>query len=444
MFFSLLCAITVAAQTPTPAPAPAPKHTAPVHRKPADQAERTQLAADLADFQAHPDDTALRGNIVELAKSLNPAPEIPQPAQGDFAKATAQLAAASSSADFVAAAQLFERVAVQAPWYADAYFNAASAYAKANNFDGARRNLALDLAAARPGIDTQKAEQLRRDLDREQADQFQKALQQFTANPADAARLHVIQLAKSLPAPPEISEDAHGHFVMAVVFENSATDNADYARAITEYKAALLAAPWWGEAYKKLAGAQALADQYDDAITNLAFYQAINPADARSAQDEIYRLKALGQKTADDLAKQQAEDQKHKLAQDQNQKDIASAGPANYTIEGRWYLQAAEPNGLFAGSESNSGCDYDVKQSGGRWEVKNTCSPSKRTIADVDVQSRRLSFKFLGRDKDFPFSEVIVTFTLSNDGQSLEGRVVPYDRKNLPLREYAVRWIRRK
>ena len=33
---------------------------------------------------------------------------------------------------FETVAQLFEQVAVQAPWYADAYYNAAFAYAKAN------------------------------------------------------------------------------------------------------------------------------------------------------------------------------------------------------------------------------------------------------------------------------------------------------------------------
>ena len=66
----------------------------------ADQASRDQLAAYLADFQSHPDDAALRDKIIELAKSLNPAPEIPQRAQDDFAKATAQMAAASSADDF--------------------------------------------------------------------------------------------------------------------------------------------------------------------------------------------------------------------------------------------------------------------------------------------------------------------------------------------------------
>jgi tetratricopeptide (TPR) repeat protein len=433
----LLCAIAVTAQRPTA------KHTTPSPRQPADQASRAQLAAYLADFQSHPDDAALRGKIIELAKSLNPAPEIPQRAHDDFTKAIAQMTSASSEDAFETVAQLFEHVAVQAPWFAEAYYNAAFAHAKSNTFDGARRNLALYLAAVRPGVDIQNAEQLRRDLDRNQAEQFQQALRLFTATPTDSARLHVIQLARAMETLPEIPEAAHGHFVMAVVFVNTATDNSDYDRAITEYKAALLAAPWWGEAYKKLAGAQELAGRYDDAITNLIFFQAINPADSRSTLDEIYRLKALGQKTADEQAKQQAEDQKHALLQEQQQKERTSNDAINYSIEGRWYL-VSEANENFYGGESNPECDYLIKQNAGRWEIKNSCSASKRNIHNVEAQSRRISFKLSGRDPGFQFSEVVVTLALSNDGQSLEGTAVNYDKNYLPYSNYHLRWIRRK
>ncbi|MGO9777316.1 MAG: hypothetical protein ACLPM3_12085, partial [Terracidiphilus sp.] len=396
----LLCAIAVTAQRPTA------KHTTPSSRQPADQASRAQLAVYLADFQSHPDDAALRDKIIELAKSLNPAPEIPQRAHDDFTKAKAQMTTASSADAFETVAQLFEHVAVQAPWFADAYYSAALAYAKSNTFDGARRNLALYLAAVRPGVDIQNAEQLRRDLDRNQTEQFQQALQQFTAAPTDSARLHVIQLARGMETPPEIPEAAHGHFVMAVVFVNTATDNSDYDRAITEFKAALLAAPWWGEAYKKLASAQELAGRYDDAINSLIFFQTINPADTRSTLDDIYRLKALGQKTADEQAKQQAEDQKQALLQEQQQKERASNDALNFSMEGRWYL-VSEANENFFGGESNPECDYFIKQNGGRWEIKNSCSASKRSIHNVEAQSGRLIFKITGRDPGFQFSEVV-------------------------------------
>jgi tetratricopeptide (TPR) repeat protein len=437
MSFLLLCAIAVPAQAQTV------RHTAAAKQAAADdKASRDLLAELLADFQNNSDNATLRAKIVDLAKSLNPAPAIPQSAQDDFAKAAAQLAAAASAGEFDAAARLFEQVAVQAPWYADADFGAASAYAKANKFDGARRNLALYLAAVRPGVDTHNADQLRRDIDGRQVAQFQQALQQFTANPSDAARMHVIQMAQAMATQPEIPEEARGHYVMANVFVNTATDSSDYDRAIPEYKAALLAAPWWGDAYKKLASAQTLAGRFDDAIPNLVFYQAIDPVDARATQDEIYRLKALAQKAAEEQAKKLTEEQQRKLMQEQQQKNLVSTETMADTVEGQWYPVIA-PSGYFAGGESNPACDYSVKQDHGRWEIKNTCSQST-TISDVEAQPRQLSFKLKGRDRDFEFSEVVVTFKLSGDGESLEGTAVAYDKVFFPSGNHAVRWMRRK
>ncbi len=437
MFLPLLCAVAVAAQ------AQGAKHPAGTRQPPADAASRNQLAAELAEFQGNPDDATLRSKIIELAKSLNPAPEIPQLAQDDYAKAVAQMASASSADDFETVAQLFEQVAVQAPWYADAYFNAASAYARANKFDSARRNLGLFTTAMRPGVDTRNAEQLRREVDRKQAVQFQQMLQQFIANPTDAARLHVIQLAQGLGTLPEIPEEARGHYVMAVVYGNSATDSGDYERAITEYKAALLAAPWWGDAYKKLATAQTLASHYDDAISSLIFYQAVDPGASRDTQDEIYRLKALGQRSAEEQAKKQADEQKHKLAQEQQQKERASADSMQYTVEGKWYPVSA-PGGYFVGGESNPGCDYTVRQDKKGWEIRSTCSPATRSIDSIEVQPRQLSFRLVGRDREFQYSQITVALSLSTDGQTLEGTAVTYDKSFFAFGDHPVRWARRK
>ena len=81
-----------------------------------------------------------------------------------------------------------------------------------------------------------------------------------------------------------------------------------------EYKAALLAAPWWADAYKKLAMAQKAAEKYDDAVASLNFYLLTQPADARDAQDEIYKLKALKESAADDrkLAEQKAAEEQQR------------------------------------------------------------------------------------------------------------------------------------
>ena len=105
------------------------------------------------------------------------------------------------------------------------------------------------------------------------AQQLQEALQQFRANPSDYAREQIIKLAQSMKPAPAIPEEARGHYVMATTFAEKAKSDterardssdlklasAGFERAVGEYKAALLAAPWWADAYKKLAIAQKAA-----------------------------------------------------------------------------------------------------------------------------------------------------------------------------------------
>lgn len=314
MFLALLSAVAV------PARAQAAKPAVSSHPQAADTAAHKQLAIYLADFKSNPQDATLRQEIIELAKTLKPAPVVPLPARTDFARATAQLKTASTANDFNAAAKLFEQVATQAPWDADVYFNAASAYAQAADYDSAKRNLALYRSAVRPGVNTRKAEDLRSEIEQQLAAQqqqqaaqeFQQALQQFRANPNDSARGQIIKIAQAMKTPPAIPEEAREHYVMATAFAERAKADTESAKddsglkqaatesgqAIVEYKAALLAAPWWADAYKKLAIAQKGASQYDDAIASLSLYLTSSPADARDAQDEIYKLKADKQAAA--------------------------------------------------------------------------------------------------------------------------------------------------
>jgi tetratricopeptide (TPR) repeat protein len=440
MLLPLSCAIAL------PASAQTAKHSAGSRQSSSDAASRNQLAAYLVEFQRNPGDSTLRSEIVELAKTMNPAPAIPPPARDSFAKAVAKMTAASSADDFKAAAALFEQAAVQAPWYADADFSAATAYAHGADYDHARLNLTLYMAAVRPGTDTRNADELKSDLDHQQtAQQFQQALQQFTANPTNAGRSQIIKLAQGMKTPPDIPEEARGHYVMAVVLVNSAEDNAGYDRAINEYKAALLAAPWWADAYKKLATIQAAASHYDDAISTLFFYQQTqSAADARSTQDEIYRLKALGQKAADEQAKQQKEEEKLKLIEQNQQNARAVINSSKFTIEGRWY-QNSTPNDYFVGGRESPDCDYFVKQNAGRWTITNTCSKSTRPIDQVEFQNRQLSFRLLGsaHDPSFQFAQVTVTLVLSEDGQSLDGRGTAYDKSFYNVGDHPVRWMRR-
>jgi Flp pilus assembly protein TadD len=436
MLFSLFCILAVAGTAQTA------KHTSPARQTAASAEARNQLAAYVADFQRHPEDSALRQKIVELAKSINPEPPVSALARDSFTQATARLRTASTAEDFKAAGRLFERAAVQAPWYAEADANAATAFARGGDFEGARSNLNLYQEALRPGVDANAAEQLRREIDSQQAaQQFQAALRQFAAHPSYAAHVQIIQLVQAMKTPPEIPEEARGHYVMASVLAGSAEDNPTYAkRAIDEYNAALLAAPWWGEVYKKLAKVETTLGQFDEAIANLSYYLLIQPSDARKTQDEIYRLKALGQKAVDDNAQRQAEDQQREIQI--QQKPSAAVADSSLTIEGRWY-PIPETSSYFAGGQSNPECDYEIKQNGRRWTIANSCAHHAWTIENVDVQARNISFRILGRDAAFPFGEVTVTLSLSNDGQELAGQANLYDKAFNTVGSHPARWARR-
>jgi tetratricopeptide (TPR) repeat protein len=120
----------------------------------------------------------------------------------------------------------------------------------------------------------------------------QQTLNQYVvdlqSNPNDTAlRGKIIALAQIMRPAPAIPEEARGHYVMATTFAEKAKSDterardssdlklasAGFERAVAEYKAALLAAPWWADAYKKLAIAQKAASQYDDAIASLNLEQ---------------------------------------------------------------------------------------------------------------------------------------------------------------------------
>lgn len=446
-----------APQTPAPAAqpaaAPAAKPAAVAKPKPVaarhspaltEAANRKQFVALVADYQNHPEDALLRGKIVDLARIMNPAPAIPVVAQAAFEQATAQMNAAASAEDFKAVAEQFEQVAMLAPWFAEADYSAASAYAKAGDAEGLKRNLALYQAAVRPNAETHSAEDLKREYDRRQSDKFQAALQKFNAGPSDAGRIEIINLAQALITPPEISEDARGHYMMAAFLMKSAEGSLDdETHAIEEYQAALLGAPWWGEAYKKLAAAQEAAGQYNDASASLNIYQYTQPAAAReNILSDIYRLKVLGEKATAQQEKSQAQAQQRKQLQEQKQKESEEIAARHYTVEGTWY-DASAPSVYFSGGQAEPECDYQVKQSGARWTISSGCSRSKRTIDQVEVGVRQLTFRVTSRDAGFPYAEVEVTFGLSSDGKILEGRATAYDKNFLPVGDHPARWMRR-
>ncbi|MFZ1085395.1 MAG: hypothetical protein WAN35_10550 [Terracidiphilus sp.] len=458
LFSLLLVSLTgsVAAQssqTPEPTAKPSAKSSAKPPAKPAagarpaisaSLAARRQLDAYLLEFQSKPDDGILRQKIVTLAKTMNPEPALPQAAEDDFSQATTLLKSAARTDDFKAAAKLFEQAAAQAPWYADADYFAGVAYARADCFDDVRRNLELYQAAVRPGADAGKAMELQHDLDRQQFElQLTAAMQKFSADPSDAARIGIIKLVQAAKIQPDIPEEARGHYVTAVALMNAAEDNPGYEqRAVEEFKIALLAAPWWGEAYKKAAAAQTAAGQYAGAGSSLNFYLLTQPTDARAIQDEIYSLKVSELKAEDEQTKKQAEELRRKQLLEQQQKDQVAVNSASSSFEGSWY-DASTPKQFFVGGKDDPNCDYTIRKNGGHWSVTNPCPNLKRSIDRLEVLAGQFSFRLTGHDPGFPYSEVDFTFTLSPDGNRMDGRGTYYDKENFAAGYYSVLWVRR-
>jgi tetratricopeptide (TPR) repeat protein len=274
----------------------------PVSLQAASVAARKRFAVYLASFHDHPEDAELRDKIVELAKTLKPAPVVPQAVRADFAKATVQFHSAATTSDFQAAAKLFEQVALQAPWYADAYYNAASAYAKAGDYENAQRNLALCMAAARPDTDTHDAENLQHDLERQQSQQrFQQALQQFRRNPDDTAREQIIKLALTMDDPTlSLSDEVHVAAGSATYASKSATSERELVAAAQAWAQVSLLAPWVAEYYFNQGVAYQRAKHFDKAIAAFNWYliAAPNAKDAGEVRESIGGLKYAKEKAA--------------------------------------------------------------------------------------------------------------------------------------------------
>jgi len=336
-----LAALAGSLLVPLSAPCQAPKPAGPPRQPSADLAARKQLAAYMTDFRDHPDDAALRDKIVQLAKSMKTPPLVPQAARTDFGKAAEQAKSAAKAEDFKAAAKLFEQVALQAPWYADAYYGAASAYAKAADYDGAKRNLALYMAAVRPGADTQEAENLQRDVEQQQRlRQFQQALDDLKKNPNDGARREaLIRQGASFTPPLPLPEDAQRYLSRGKAAMTDAKKAEDFTDAVQQFRKATEAAPWYGPSYYNLAVAQSAASDFGGAQRNLKLYLAWtqDPDDTQAAKDLMYQIEYKQEKA--ERERQEREAEARRQAQDQQaeaQRQAELKYRVNEGLSGNW------------------------------------------------------------------------------------------------------------
>lgn len=172
---------------------------------------------------------------------------------------------------------------------------ALAAPAAAPALEAAERKLvAEDLAAAekaRSGGEPRKA-----------LDYYLSALGRLTRGSAASreTRAAVVALARAMPEPPEIPEEARKHMVKSQFLLNR---GAGQSQVEAEIQAALDAAPWWSDGYYNLGLVQGAQGRYKDGIASLRSFMAGSPdsPQAQAAQDKIYEFE-ISQEQADKIA----------------------------------------------------------------------------------------------------------------------------------------------
>src|SRR5579863_2353015 len=89
-----------------------------------------QLQQLTAKLQQSPGDQPLREKIINLAKTMDPQPALPEEATRRMARGFTAYKEAKSVSDYKDAVAEFEKATLAAPWYADAYYNLGQARAK--------------------------------------------------------------------------------------------------------------------------------------------------------------------------------------------------------------------------------------------------------------------------------------------------------------------------
>lgn len=122
---------------------------------------------------------------------------------------------------------------------------------------------------------------------------FRQMVEQLRSHPDDRTlRERILNAAREQRPAPALPEEARRFLIRGNTALEDAQGQDGYLRAIRNYEEALKIAPWWGDAYGRLAKARELAKDYSGAIDALELYLLTGPAqaDARQAQDRIYAL----------------------------------------------------------------------------------------------------------------------------------------------------------
>lgn len=104
------------------------------------QPPREQLKQMVQQLQKTPSDSALREKIIKLARTMRPAPALPDTAIAFEGRAQFAFRSAKSENDFLAAAQEYEKAVTVAPWVPGYYSDLCTIYEKAGKYEDAKRH----------------------------------------------------------------------------------------------------------------------------------------------------------------------------------------------------------------------------------------------------------------------------------------------------------------
>ncbi|MFY9314103.1 MAG: hypothetical protein WAO95_00930 [Burkholderiales bacterium] len=133
---------------------------------------------------------------------------------------------------------------------------------------------------------------------REQLNQFVTQLQ---SNPGDnALRERIVKLAQEIKPPPAMPEEAERRLGRGQAAFKIAKEPSDFEKAIAEFNAASIAAPWLATPYYNLGVAQEAAKRYREAMASFRLYLLASPGlpDAGEVRQRIFSLEYLAEQPA--------------------------------------------------------------------------------------------------------------------------------------------------
>ncbi len=116
------------------------------------------LATLVQQLQNNPSDTALRERIIKQARQMRHPPAIPEQARRYFIVGETIVKSAKSPAEEAPAVDSFQKALAIAPWWADAYYDLATAQELAGSYDDAQASLELYILTGPDAKDARAAQ----------------------------------------------------------------------------------------------------------------------------------------------------------------------------------------------------------------------------------------------------------------------------------------------